>query len=326
MRMRILIDKYDNIYIDVSNFYYRAYSVKTDLSTRLDSGKEILTGGILISLKMIEKLEKSFLRDRGKIFFIFDNVHSGENKRKKIDPEYKANRFKREDSFYASLDYFHYLLLNMKDNYVVVKRPGSEADDLVSPLIENSNKNETHLLVSNDKDWFRSISNKVHVAKYENKDYVIYDKEHFEKVNGYEPTSEKICIYKSFRGDGSDNIPKGVSGLREDDLKYLINNFDSLTEIMKNVDNLELSDIWKEKIRQNRSRILLNYKLVSFDPVPYEELKQYMFSCKFSPRILKTLYESLNFDYLKVDSRMVQYFPKKKNDSSFFVYDKTPRI
>jgi len=322
--------QYDKVMIDLSNLFHRAFHVSSHMTHKMDDGQEMITGGVYTSLMMIRRLEREFLKPYGQMFFIFDNTHSGENKRKLIDPEYKSNREKKDDGFYRAMDFLHMILLNYKDNFVVVKRPGSEADDLVSPLIID-NPDDDILLVSNDLDWFRPISEKVHVAKYENKDYVIYDPETFKIRMGFEASIQAVTIYKAFRGDSSDNIPKGVSGIRENLLIELVNRFENVIDILKVVKEEEvdeipfMTDTWKKKILQNSGRLLLNEKLVAFEPIPLSELKDYCFDCSFSPKLLKSLYKSLGFNYKSLDPRIESFCPDKKKSKGFFQYDTIPR-
>lgn len=317
--------KYDKILIDVSNAYHRAYYVGSNLTNVMEDGKEMVTGGISVFFSMVKRMERDFLNTKGEIYFIFDNTHSGENRRKSIDPDYKSNREKKDEPFYKAMDYLNLILMSYKDNYKVVKRPGSEADDLVSPLVRNMPES-TILLVSNDMDWFRSISEKVHVAKYEKNDYVIYTPELFEEKYGFPATVKNICLYKAFRGDGSDNIPKGVSGIRENLLIPLIMKYSSIRDIIINLESENISDIWKNKIKESQARLELNMKLVSFEEVPIEELKEYIFACQFSPKILKSLYKSLNFNISKFDPRVTQFFPEKVKSDSFFQFIPLPRV
>jgi 5'-3' exonuclease len=317
---------YDKIFIDVSNFFHRAYHVSSDMTAKLDDGTLITTGGVFTSMRMVRKIERDFLNPFGEIFFVFDNTNSGDNKRKLIDPGYKSNRDKKDDSFYKALDLFHLMILNYKDNYTVVKRPGSEADDLISPLV-SSYPDDTILLVSNDLDWFRSINETVHVAKYENGGYVIYDPERFLMKFGFEVSVPALVLYKAFRGDGSDNIPKGVPGIRETALIKIIENFNSVKEVLSSVDEIEyLTPVWKEKIKANAPRLYLNEKLVSFEPIPLKELEDFVFPCEFKPKMLNSLYKTLKFQVSSFDPRVAQLFPKRKQSSgNFFQFEPTPR-
>lgn len=323
--------KYDRILIDTSNFYMRAYFVNQNLTAVMEDGTKMATGGIYTSLRMTQSLEKRFLAEDGKIYFLFDNCHSGNNRRKEIDPAYKSNRTKKDDSFYRSLDIFQMILLNYKDNYRCVKREGFEADDLVYPLVKSFRSGLKTLLISNDLDWFRAISENVHVAKYENGDYEIYDIEKFKEKLGFAPTESSMIMYKSFRGDTSDNIPPGLPGIRSKDLDYIVEHFDTIKELLMSLKDItELSDNLKEKIQDSYPRLSLNEKLVSYQPVTIEELKEDIYKCVFNPHTLHSLYTSLKFNTGNIDPRVAQFYAKMEekdeDDGDFFKFDKIKRI
>ena len=318
--------RYQKIFIDASNFFHRAHCCFNGEPVDLPDGTQVATGGIFIGINMMNRLERDFLIPGGKIFFLFDNTHSGDNKRKEIDPEYKSNRTKKDDSFYRGLDLFQMILLSYKSNLVMVKVTGKEADDLVDPLVKKF-PDEKILLVSNDLDWFRSISDLVHVAKYEKGNYNIYGRDEFYEKFQFEPTVDNLCLYKAFRGDKSDNVQSGVPGIREVTLVQLINEFDSIKEIFHSLPSIDyISDNFKKKIKENYSRLLLNYDLVSYEVVDDEELSNGTFEGKFQPNSLYSLYKMLNFDIEKFDPRVSQFFPKEdKKNEGFFQFDKVPR-
>ncbi|NCB03338.1 MAG: hypothetical protein EOM67_14465 [Spirochaetia bacterium] len=295
------------------------------MTTVLEDGMEMVTGGIYNSLRMIQRIERDFLEQNGEVFFLFDNSHSGLNRRKEIDPEYKANREKKDEAFYRSLDYLHLIFLNYKNNYRTVKVEGMEADDLVDTMVK-MNPEESILLVSNDLDWFRAIRENVHVAKYEDKDYHIYDRQGFIDKYGFEPTVNKMCMYKSFKGDAGDNVPIGVEGIRTIVLVRLISEFDSIQDIYRHVDDLDyVSPIFKERIKENTPRLLMNYKLVNYLDITPEEIEENTYVCSFNPSTLNSLYKTLDFDVSKIDPRVYQFFPKKEK-GSFFKLEKIPRV
>lgn len=322
--------KYDNILIDTSNFYMRAYAVNQDMTAELEDGTKIVSGGIYTALKMISSVEKRFLKPDGKIYFLFDNCYSGDNRRKLIDPDYKANRTKRDDAFYRSADIFQTLLLNYKDNFFCVKREGFEADDLVDPLVKSFPSDEEVLIISNDMDWFRSITEYCHVAKYEIRDYVIYRPVDFTDKFGFEPSIKNIVLYKAFRGDTSDNIPPGLPGIREKDLIRLVLDYSSITDLLSKIKNNQyISSGLKQKIIDNASRLLLNENLVSFQPMTETEILESIYKCKFNAKILHSIYESLNFQISKIDERVAKFFVKDEvliSNSNFFRFDKANRI
>lgn len=326
--------RFDNILIDVSNLFHRGYAVMSSMTHVMSDGTEMVTGGIYNSIRMIQKIESEYLSPGGMLYLLFDNCFASDDRRKIIDPMYKANRTKADVSFARSLDLFQLIALSYKDNWVIVNRQGYEADDLVYPIV--SSIDGTSLLISNDMDWMRALSETVSVGKYEEGGYVIYDRERFKNKMGFYPSLSGMCIYKSFRGDTSDNIPAGVSGMRSKDLSMILDKYvsdrpplDIMKDIIRDVDTLDLSDAWKDKIRENKSRLLLNCRLVDYLHIGKDEMADAMFSSRFQPRVLYTMYESLGFDVSKIDPRVMQFFEKREkkiSDDSFFQKSMIPRI
>ena len=326
---------YSTLIIDTSNFYMRAYSVGGGMTNKMEDGSTLVTGGIYTFLRMVKSLENRFLDPNGSVYFLFDNSHSGIDRRKEIDPDYKSNRTKKDDNFYRSMDILQTILLNYKENWFCVKKKGFEADDLVYPFIKEFTDRQI-LLVSNDLDWFRGISDKVHVAKHEKApgmdkaDYVIYDPKLFYERMGFKASIPAMILYKSFRGDGSDNIPAGVPGIRTEALNVIIQNCSSIQEVLKRVDSLEgVSDTFKQRIHENKARLFLNEKLVSYQEVSFEELEEDIYKCEFHPRILHSLYKSLGFQISKIDPRVQQFFVKETTpitNKNFFQRERIKRV
>ena len=326
---------YSTLIIDTSNFYMRAYSVGGNMTNKMEDGSTLVTGGIYTFLRMVKSLENRFLEPDGEVYFLFDNSHSGIDRRKEIDPEYKSNRTKKDDNFYRSMDILQTILLNYKENWFCVKKKGYEADDLVYPFIKEFSDRQI-LLVSNDLDWFRGISERVHVAKYEKApgtdktDYVIYDPELFYERMGFKPSIPAMILYKSFRGDGSDNIPAGVPGIRTEALNYIIKHCSSVQEVIKKLDSLEeVSDTFKKRIQENKARLFLNEKLVAYQEISFENLKEDIYKCEFHPRVLHSLYKSLGFQIGKIDPRVQQFFVKETvpiTNKNFFLREKIKRV
>lgn len=325
---------YSKIIVDTSNFYMRAYSVGGNMTNRMDDGTMLITGGIYTFLKMMKSVESRFLSPDGQVYFLFDNSHSGIDRRKEIDPEYKSNRTKKDESFYRSMDLLQTLMLNYKDNWFCIKKKGFEADDLVYPLLQEFT-NDSILLVSNDLDWFRGVSDRVHVAKYEKEegadktDYVVYDRDKFIQRMGFAPSAEAMVIYKAFRGDSSDNIPPGVPGIRSKDLNYIVSNFRDISSVIRNSDSLEgVSETFRARIKENKGRLLINEKLVSYQTVSYRELEDDIYKCEFHPKVLHSLYKSLGFNISKIDPRVQQFYIRDSapiTNKTFFVKQKVTR-
>ena len=147
---------------------------------------------------------------------------------------------------------------------------------------------------------------------------------------GFKASIPAMILYKSFRGDGSDNIPAGVPGIRTEALNVIIQNCSSIQEVLKRVDSLEgVSDTFKQRIHENKARLFLNEKLVSYQEVSFEELEEDIYKCEFHPRILHSLYKSLGFQISKIDPRVQQFFVKETTpitNKNFFQRERIKRV
>jgi len=314
--------KFSKIICDISNWYHRNYAVNSQLTTTLEDGTHLVTGGIYGTINTIKRLEREFGGDNCQVFLLFDNATSSINKRKEIDPDYKGNRTKKDHTFYQGLDYLRFILMNYKDNYTVLHRPQFEADDLVLPLIDKFDKYENILLVSEDMDWSRLISDNVYwYAKKK-----VWDVEMFTEEYGFSPNSKSVVFYKAIRGDASDNIPKGIIGIRETIVRQLINDYENVDDMLNNLESITyLSDKWKQKIRDNRARLKLNDQLVDFITTADEPIDDFTFPCEFKPNTLRILYHSLGFAISSFDPRLMKVFPEKNNSDQFFNFQEIKR-
>lgn len=307
MQKRLKVfDKYDRLIIDVSNVYSRAYFSGQSLTAEID-GTPVITGGIYVTLKMLYKLRSTYLKEDGRIYYLFDNANTINERRKDIDPDYKTNRALKEVGYYRGLDLLNLVLQNLFDGDTICRKDTSEADDFVLPILESySDINLTTLLVSNDFDWSRCISDKTYwlIRDSKIKKDVIITQESFKAQYGFMPTIEAVCLYKAIRGDVSDNIPVGVKGIKEETLIKLIEEVGSVPNLYKKLPELDLSDTWKTAILQNKGRVILNYRLVSFQALSQTEVKEYSTHTKYSKQALEMLYRTFKFDGAKLDDRL----------------------
>lgn len=323
--------RYSSILIDAYNLYYRAYSVATGSNT-VDGSP--VSRGIYTALRMVQRLESIYLKDGGRVYLLFDNCTSSDSRRVEIDPEYKASRTRADEQLYRSLDMFQMVALSYKDNWAVVYRQGYEADDLVFPLL--SIVEGRILMVSNDLDWSRAITTESDLARHESGEYVVYNRSSFRERYGYYPSLNAVCIYKSLRGDSSDNIPSGVPGIRTEDIVYLIDRYSEsdgspervIAHMIEDIGSTRLSDTWKKKIYEQRARIMLNCRLVNFLPLGRESVQESIFRSRYQPKVLYDLYTSLGFDIDRIDRRVAQLYQKVEtveDSSSFFRKQQIPR-
>lgn len=318
--------KYDRILIDVSNMYYRAFSVSQNLTSEVD-GELMSTGGIYTVLKMFKRIRETYLAENGRIFYLFDNATSSDQRRKEIDPEYKANRAKQDPVFYRGLDYLYLVLQVLNDGDRLIRRPGSEADDLVYPVLKSfGDKGYNVLLISNDLDWSRSMSEKVHwmIRDHVTKKDVIYTQETYKEKFGFVPSNDTVCLFKAIKGDDSDNIPVGVKNLKTETVLDIIRQAQSVENLYIHLAELDLSDKWKQAFEENKGRVLLNYQLVSFQELTVSETREFTEVTVFNKKVLGMLYRTLKFNAEKLDSRFVPKVEEVKTED-FFGAEKFPR-
>ena len=313
--------KYNSLIIDTFNFSSRAYHV---CLTNTKLKEDLVKDTIVLFFRMLKKVENNFLLPGGKVYFLFDNSTSIEDRRKEIDPSYKSTRRKKDEAFIRLVDILQLVLASYKDNYFYIRMENLEADDLVYPLLSIIEKeDENYLLISNDLDWSRCITENTHQAIYSGKDYTIRTITKFKEKFGFSPLKNNIQLYKSFRGDEIDSIPKGVSGIKTTDLLKIIQSCSSLKELYKSLDTIDISNTWKNKIRENWARLSLNYRLVDFIKIEESDLKESLYESSFNALALKVLYGSIGLPD-NFDVRIEQLYPKKSN-KNFFNYEKIPR-
>jgi len=243
---------------------YSAISISNIAIQKLQPDEDLFRHMVLNSIRMYRK---KYGRDYGEIVLACD---AGGNWRKDIYPEYKYARSQgRKDS---DLDWTRiYEILNkIVDEietsfpYVVLRKEGMEADDIINSLVEYTQEfgnYEKVMIISGDKDFAQ-------LQKYSN-------------VDQYSPITKKLIkvddphvVLKTqiLKGDGSDGVPNILSpddvfvqeGVRQTPLrKKLIETFISA----KDVRDVMTDDQYRNYIR--------NKKMIDLSECPIE-LKEYI--------------------------------------------------
>ena len=299
--------KYKYIIIDVSNWYFRNFFTHKDMQTKVQ-GRQLLTGGIYGCLKGLESLEKHYAGNNCHWYFLFDTskvlsssevVESEVVRRVDIDSNYKKSRKDQDPAFYRGLDMLMLLLQSKSANYTTILCDGYEGDDIVKPLLENISKDDPHgrrLLISEDMDWARSIDrNTFWLAK--KREWTSTDfREHY----GFDCSGNKVTMYKSIRGDSSDNIPKGIKGIGEGLVVKLVNEFTTATDLINGYKKCDyLNNHWKKVIDEQSSRIKLNYRLVDFIKIDKGTLDKGTTKCYYNKSKYRQLLSLLGFSLIE---------------------------
>ena len=322
--------KYNTIVFDCNNIYYRYYSTRKEETYKVGS-KTIVVGGIKGFLQHVEKMRENFLVPGGKLIFGFDNQASKMNTRKEIDPGYKANRTEKAPVFYKSLEYLQLILLNCYDGAELLYRHSSEFDDMALPLIYQLPEKESVLISTNDMDFFRLIDYKGRNIKiWDGK--AVWDKNAFADKYGFDPTSESVVLYKSIRGDRSDNIDPAVEGFPKRLIVKAVENFGDVYTLLKHIEIFREAEKggWKERLYTARHKVKLNAQLVDFIQSEHEDISSYLHKCTFNAPSLSVLLSSLGFPD-NYDGRVWQYTQNKKAkeqglQDDFFVQPQVDRV
>jgi DNA polymerase-1 len=214
--------------IDGLNTFIRVFSAVPALN---DDGEHI--GGVTGFLRSVAAVIRQFKPSR--CIIVFDGK-GGSARRKKVFPEYKANRavktqFNRyqefanlEDEsqsmkrqFGRTIEYLNQLPVT------VLAVDNVEADDIIAYIANEIYTEEKHkvTIVSTDRDFLQLVNGRINVWSPVKK--ILYTPSVLHEEIGI--PSLNYLMYRSFIGDKSDNIP-GINGVA---LKTMIKHFPIMT-------------------------------------------------------------------------------------------------
>ena len=185
------------VFIDGSNMWYRAYTA-TELYRP--------GGPVSVMTYMLRRVCREY--GSNNVCICWD---AGDGGRKALDREYKAHR-KAVDGVWEDIVYMKTMVdcLGISNTH----KNGFEADDIAGSLakqITTQTDNEA-LILSFDKDFYQLVNEKIKILRPErtvrgNKILrKIVDRD--DVIEEFGTTPEKLILFKAFRGDNSDNIPK----------------------------------------------------------------------------------------------------------------------
>lgn len=330
---------YDAVIYDGNNVFCRNYMFHCDKDVKGDPipsqvGELLLFNkavqGFMFSLK---KIDKNYLAKNGQNFYLFDNPKSKIDmkrnalSREQLSDMYKKSRDSKPKAYYTTIDYIRDILANHKDNNYVCRIPKLEADDIVKPLIQRilaKNPNAKILMISDDLDWARMISDNVHQLKG---DKILDPNTFFDKYN-FKPTENSVVLYKVITGDTSDGIPIGIKGMRKTMVQRLVTEYRNIHDIFLSLDEIEyLNDLWRAKIRDNAEQLKINHQLVSFIEIPDEIMEENLLESKFRSKVLHLQYKALgiNSGHNVFDPRVQFGYNDDKSGAFVFSARKLPR-
>jgi DNA polymerase-1 len=258
--------------IDGLNTFIRAFAVNPSTN---DDGIHI--GGMTGFLQSIGYAIKNIKPTR--VIICFDGK-GGSSKRRKLFPEYKANRKVRKrltrlSSFHSPEDervsmsqQIQRLTQYLDVLPITVLAPENiEADDAMAYISQQVYPKSQFYIMSTDKDFLQLVDNRVQVWSPTKKKYYFKDTVH----EDFEIPAHNFLLYRTMKGDTSDNIP-GIKGVGVKTLqKKLPILFEdkklSLDELLQHVKDLDDNSKVISDIKNNEKTIRLNYDLMQLSEV-----------------------------------------------------------
>lgn len=204
-----------------------------------------------IVLKLIEKKE-------------FDDIlvaldSPGKKFRHKEYTNYKANRkeipVELKMQFQPIKEFLN--LCNIK----TLEIEGYEADDIIGTIASKAKEHNVKLEVfTGDRDLLQLINDNTTINMMHKglSEVEPFNEAHLKEVYNLKP--KQVIDLKSLMGDASDNIP-GVKGVGEKTAFDLINKYETLDNIYKNID--EIKGKLKEKLENDKNMAYLSYELAT---------------------------------------------------------------
>ncbi|MBE6720037.1 MAG: DNA polymerase I [Ruminococcaceae bacterium] len=223
----------------------------------LTNKKGDYTNAIYGFLNILLKLQDMSSADAVTVAF---DVHAPTFRHKMYD-EYKAGRKPMPDELRQQMPVLKNLLHLL--GYKTIECEGWEADDILGTLAAECRKNgDECFIATGDRDSLQLAHDgvKVLLARTKGGQAVtdVYDEK--EIVAEYGVTPQQLIQVKALQGDSSDNIP-GVKGIGAKTALDLIARFESVDNIYKNIDTIDVTKSVRAKLENDKDNAYLSLKL-----------------------------------------------------------------
>jgi len=218
------MDKF--VIIDGNNLMFRAFYALPQLANFDGEISNAVFGFTNMLVKIIKEVKPKY------IAVTFDA--SKKNFRHDSYPEYKGTRKPTPNELRSQFPIIKDLLNAM--NIKVIEKEGLEADDLMGCL--SRTYDTENIIVSADRDAFQLINETTSIMfpKKGVSETIFLNNDNLKEHYGVD--ASQVVDLKSLMGDTSDNIP-GVPGIGEKTALDLIQNFNSLDGVYKNLDKVK---------------------------------------------------------------------------------------
>ena len=206
--------------LDGSSYIYRAYYGIRDLATVDGMATNAVYGFTRMLLGLLQEHSPDYLA------VVFDRPRE-ETFRRKLYPQYKANREAMPEDLAAQIPYIRQLLQALQIQALEV--PGYEADDLIATLARRHAASGVEVtVVTGDKDLMQIVNDRISLLDTMKN-----------SRSGPQQVLERFGVPPALvpdvlglAGDTSDNIP-GVPGIGEKTAAELVVRFGSLEGVLK---------------------------------------------------------------------------------------------
>jgi DNA polymerase I len=217
--------------IDGHSLIYRAYFAIRSLSTSKGFPTNAVYGFTNMLLKVIREKKPDYL--------VVALDAKGPTHRHMEYEAYKAQRPEMPDGLQLQLPIIHRLVSAFQIPILI--KEGYEADDLIGTLAKRSEQQGLDVtIVTSDKDMFQLITPRIRI--YDTMKDKTYEERDVRERFGVEPA--RVIEIMGLMGDAIDNIP-GVPGIGEKTAIKLIGEFETIDNLLKNLDRIN-----KPKLRK----------------------------------------------------------------------------
>ncbi|WP_336293761.1 DNA polymerase I [Bartonella sp. CB169] len=270
--------------VDGSGYIFRAYYALPSLKRKKDG---LPVGAVAGFCNMLWKLLCDARNTATGIVpthfaVIFD--YSSDTFRKKIYPQYKANRETPPEDLIPQFSLIRQATKAF--NLPCIEKKGFEADDLIATYAQLATKvGAKTTIISSDKDLMQLVN--AHVSLYDGmKDKHIGVSEVIEKW-GVVP--EKMVDLQALTGDPTDNVP-GIPGIGPKIAAQLLDQFDSLDLLLQRVTEVKQTKR-RENIQTYSEQAKISRELVRLKTdVPIDsDLDDFVLEAQDGPRLIAFL-------------------------------------
>ncbi len=227
------------ILLDGNSIMFRAYYATAYSGNLMQTSDNLYTNAIYAFVNMMNKVLAT--ENLTNIFVAFDK--GKKTFRHRFYSEYKGGRKAMPEEFAMQIPFIKEYLDILK--IVHLEEDEYEADDLIGTLAKRFSQTfDEVIIISGDKDLLQLVGGcvKVLLTKKGITDLEEYNENNFKTLMGI--NASQMTDYKGLIGDKSDNLP-GISGIGEKTAIKLLEEYQSLENIIANISNL------KGKMAQN---------------------------------------------------------------------------